>query len=172
MLVSSAVRRSKSSSAVSWPVASHPVGDGGLPKASTKADAALNVQINSAAFLKGCYPHGTLGMGMNTQTQAGLVGMIHHRKAWGKAFPGLNMAGIDGAFKNNSAVRKFVLKKKKNSVTAARMQPWVKELLDVLNRHPKGEVGHPLAEPLPHLNRPPPTSLPSTTSVASLCLAQ
>ena len=59
MLVSNAVRRGKSSSATSLPVASHPVGDDGLPTASTNAHAALNAQIGkAAAILRGCYPHG------------------------------------------------------------------------------------------------------------------
>ena len=192
MLVSSAVRRGKSSSAVSLPVASHPVGDGGLPKASTKADAALNAQIdNAAAVLRGCYPHGfqentwngdeedigathTKGLKAWFQTQAGLVGVIHHRKAWGKAFPGLNKASIDGVLKKISAVRKFVLKKKKkkNSITGARMQPWVRELLDVLNAPSQRGSGASSSRAPPTPEPPTPPGSPASTEAPAIPFSQ
>ena len=144
MLISSAVRRSKASaSAPALPVASHDP-HGGLPKA--KVDSA-------AAVLRGCYPTGfqetawngteeSIGegqtQGLKAWFQLGLLGVDLQRKAWGQAFPGLAKATVDCVLKKIGAVKKFVLKKKKNSVTGERMQPWVKELLVVLSQQQDG----------------------------------
>ena len=140
MLITSAVKRSKASASkpAALPVASHGHGHGGLEKANVSS---------AAAVLRGCYPNGFQEISWNgneemvgeTQSKAlqawfqlDAGGVEWQRKAWGEAFPGLGKATIDAVLKKNCTnVKTFVLKKGKNSVTGERMQPWVKDLLQV-----------------------------------------
>ena len=156
MLISSAVRRSKASAPkpAALPVASHGHGHGGLEKANVSS---------AAAVLRGCFPNGFQEISWNgseevvgeTQSKAlqawfqlDVGGVEWQRKAWGEAFPGLGKATIDAVLKKIANVKTFVLKKGKNSVTGERMQPWVKDLLQVF--------GTKKASPKTAAPRPPP----------------
>ena len=136
MLITSAVKRSKASAPKpALPVAGH--GYGGLEKASVSS---------AAAVLRGCFPNGFQEISWNgseevvgeTQSKAlqawfqlDAGGVEWQRKAWGEAIPGLGKSTIDAVLKKIANVKTFVLKKGKNSVTGERMQPWVKDLLQV-----------------------------------------
>ena len=151
MLITSAVKRSKASAPKpALPVAGH--GHGGPEKASVSS---------AAAVLRGCFPNGFQEISWNgseevvgeTQSKAlqawfqlDAGGVEWQRNAWGEAFPGLGKATIDAVLKKIANVKTFVMKKGKNS--GERMQPWVKDLLQVF--------GTKKASPKTAAPRPPP----------------
>ena len=162
MLITSAVKKSKASAPKpALPVAGH--GHGGLEKASVSS---------AAAVLRGCFPNGFQEISWNgseevvgeTQSKAlqawfqlDVGGVEWQRKAWGEAFPGLGKATIDAVLKKIANVKTFVLKKGKNSVTGERMQPWVKDLLQVFGaKKASPKAAAPMLAPKPAKPTPAP----------------
>ncbi len=141
MLVSSALRRSRTS---------HGSSSGSIGSSLPKAEKTEAVTA-AMSCLRSTFPQGFKESMFNgTEDEIGEMhcaflkkwflfkcGADESRKAFKGAFPGLADAVVNSALSKVSAVKAFVYRKQRNSKTGARMAPWVKEILCVLEKPEK-----------------------------------
>ena len=172
MLVTSAVRRSRTSKGSSSPTSVQRGAAGSVAGAAwpgtglehSQAEKEKGCDSNKvAAILRGCFPTGVT----ESQWQGSVEETAERhlqalklwypmaeggnkpewKKLWMKTFPRLGHEGVDAVLTKIQAIKKYVKKKRKNSTTGARMPLWLRELVDCLGSKPALPVEAGLERP-------------------------
>ena len=148
MLVTSALRRSRTSNASSSTASVQRGAAGFVAGAAWQGLGQSQASCDTnkmAVILGGCFPSGVT----ETEWQGSVEEIAEKhlqtlklwyplaeggntpqwKKLWMKTVPQLGQEGVDAILQKIQAIRKYARKKMKNSTTGARMPPWLKELV-------------------------------------------
>ena len=172
MLVTSALRRSRTSNASSSTASVQRGAAGFVAGAAwpgqglgqSQAEKETSGDTNKmAVILGGCFPSGVT----ETEWQGSVEEIAEKhlqtlklwyplaeggnkpqwKKLWMNTVPQLGQEGVDAILQKIQAIRKYARKKMKNSTTGARMPPWLKELVACFNCKPALPVEAGLERP-------------------------